>query len=168
MAARRSFHFLSHLEHDMNVTFSCPKCDHAQRVHFSADSQSIDCSHCKQPLRLPERAVVGQRVCRCIVCPSTDLYVRKDFPQRLGVALVVAGILGSCVAWYYTAIYWTYGILFGTALIDVVLFTIVGNALMCYRCHAQYRGVQEMESHGAFSLETHERYRQLTARTSEQ
>ena len=152
----------------MNVTYSCPKCDHAERVHFTADSPTIACGHCEQELRLPADAIVDQRPCRCLVCPSTDLYIRKDFPQRLGVALVVAGILGSSVAWYYTAIYWTYGILFATALLDVVLYTIVGNALMCYRCHAQYRGVQETESHGAFRLETHERYRQLAARTSQQ
>jgi hypothetical protein len=41
---------------------------------------------------------------------------------------------------------------------------MVGNALMCYRCGAQYRGVAEMESHGQFNLETHEKYRQLAAR----
>ena len=41
---------------------------------------------------------------------------------------------------------------------------LVGDALMCYRCQAQYRGVAEMDSHGAFDLETHERHRQLNAR----
>ena len=150
----------------MNVTYSCPKCTHAERVHFTADSQTIACGNCGQELRLPEGAIVGQQLCRCLVCPSTDLYVRKDFPQRLGVGLVAAGVLGSSVAWYYFAIYWTFGILLATALLDVVLYAMVGNALMCYRCHAQYRGVQEMEPHGAFRLETHERYRQLAARTS--
>jgi hypothetical protein len=37
---------------------------------------------------------------------------------------------------------------------------------MCYRCGAQYRGVADMESHGQFNLETHEKYRQMGARLS--
>ena len=46
----------------------------------------------------------------------------------------------------------------------MLLFTLVGDALMCYRCGAQYRGVEEMDAHGQFNLETHEKYRQLAAR----
>ncbi len=101
---------------------------------------------------------------RCLVCPSTDLFVRKDFPQRVGVLIVTVGIIGSSIAWYHADLLWTFGILFATALIDVLLYTFVGDALMCYRCQAQYRGVAEMDAHGMFDLETHERHRQLTAR----
>ncbi len=151
----------------MNVTYACPKCDQADRAHFEGDSPSLACTHCGQEIAIPPGAIAGEQLSRCLVCPSTDLYIRKDFPQRLGVTLVAIGVLGSSVAWHYSAIYWTFGILFATALADVLLYSLVGNALMCYRCHAQYRGVQEMESHGAFDLETHERYRQLTARTSQ-
>lgn len=104
------------------------------------------------------------RVQRCLVCPSTDLFVRKDFPQRLGVLIVAVGIIGSSIAWYHAHLLWTFGILFATALIDVLLYTLVGDALMCYRCQAQYRGVAEMDSHGLFDLETHEKHRQLNAR----
>ncbi len=151
----------------MNVTYACPKCDQADRAHFAGESQSLACTHCGQEFAIPPGALTGEQLSRCLVCPSTDLYIRKDFPQRLGVTLVAIGVLGSSVAWYYSAIYWTFGILFATALADVLLYSLVGNALMCYRCHAQYRGVQEMELHGAFDLETHERYRQLAARTSQ-
>ena len=90
--------------------------------------------------------------------------MRKDFPQRLGVLLVVIGVVGSSIAWYFGRIYWTFGILFATALADVLLYLLVGDALMCYRCGAQYRGAEDMESHGGFDLETHEKYRQLAAR----
>lgn len=113
---------------------------------------------------MPQDAVDGDRVQRCLVCPSTDLFVRKDFPQRLGVLIVAVGIIGSSIAWYHAHLLWTFGILFATALIDVLLYTLVGDALMCYRCQAQYRGVAEMDSHGLFDLETHEKHRQLNAR----
>jgi len=152
----------------MNVTYACPHCHETSRCEFSADTREIVCRHCSRSVQIPPEAIRGGRLQRCLVCPSHDLYVRKDFPQRVGVALVVAGILGSSVAWYYSALYWTYGILFATALVDFVLFLIVGNALMCYRCHAQYRGIAEMDEHEAFNLETHERYRQQAARLGKQ
>jgi len=48
------------------------------------------------------------------------------------------------------------------------LYMVVPDALMCYRCEAMYRQVKDMERHGAFNLETHERYRQQAARMAPQ
>ncbi len=59
---------------------------------------------------------------------------------------------------------WTYAILFVMALIDVLLYVLVGNLLQCYRCQAQYRGVAGLEGRERFHLETHERHRQQVAR----
>ena len=132
-----------------------------------ADSE-LTCPLCRQAIEIPASARDGHRLTRCLVCPSHDLYVRKDFPQRLGVALVGVGIVGSSIAWAYANVFWTFGILFATALLDILLYLVVGDALMCYRCHAQYRGVGQMDAHAAFDLETHERHRQLAARLAGQ
>ena len=148
----------------MNVTYACPYCEATSRAEFTRDTQVLECMHCGNELAVAADAVDGNRVRRCLVCPSTDLYVRKDFPQRIGVGLVGVGIIGSSIAWYHANLLWTFGILFGTALIDVLLYTLVGDALLCYRCSALYRGVEEMDAHGAFDLETHEKFRQLAAR----
>lgn len=148
----------------MNITYACPACEAGVRQDFDDSTDELVCPYCEGKIVIPSDAIEGKRVKRCLTCPSTDLYVRKDFPQRLGVGLVVIGIVGSSIAWYYASLYWTFGILFATALIDVVLFMMVGDALMCYRCQTQYRGVEEMDSHGMFDLETHEKYRQLAAR----
>ena len=148
----------------MNITYACPHCDQANRQQLAADARLLCCAHCDHSVRLPDAAREQGRLHRCLVCPSVDLFVRKDFPQRLGVALVAIGVIGSSIAWGYTNVVLTFAILFATALIDVVLYLFVGDALMCYRCHAEYRSVEDMEQHGAFDLETHERYRQLGAR----
>jgi hypothetical protein len=150
----------------MNVTFACPSCQAGVRQSFDATSKALACPHCGQEIKAPAGAVQGNQVHRCLVCPSTDLFVRKDFPQRVGVLIVAIGIIGSSIAWYYERLGWTFGVLFATALADLGLFAIVGNALMCYRCGAQYRGVADMESHGQFNLETHEKHRQMSARLS--
>jgi hypothetical protein len=148
----------------MNITFACPTCHGATRSEFTADTGLLRCDHCGQEIKIPPQSVRAEAVERCLVCPSTDLFVRKDFPQRVGVGLVALGVVGSSIAWYYTSLLWTFGILFGTALVDVLLYALVGNALMCYRCGAHYRGVAQMHTHGQFNLETHEKHRQIEAR----
>jgi hypothetical protein len=152
----------------MNVTFACPKCEAANRAEISPKAAVLNCLHCGQELQIPPGAIDDQGdVHRCLACPSADLFVRKDFPQGLGVAIVTVGLLASCVAWGYSQLYLTFAILFATALVDVVLYVFVPNALMCYRCGAMYRGVADVDQHETFNLETHERHRQQKIRWAE-
>lgn len=148
----------------MHLTYHCPSCGVIQAEQVDSPADLLDCRQCSQKVAVPSEAIADGRLQQCLVCPSTDLFVRKDFPQRLGVLLVAIGVVGSSIAWYYGQIYWTFGILFATALVDVLLYMLVGDALMCYRCGALYRDVDDMHAHGTFDLETHERYRQMAAR----
>ncbi len=148
----------------MNVTFPCPKCEAANRAELTAAAEQLTCQACGQELRIPPGGMSAGKLSRCLACPSTDLFVRKDFPQRLGVAIVTIGLVGSCIAWAYSYVILTFAVLFATALIDVVLYAVVPNALMCYRCGAMYRGVSAMEEHESFNLETHEKHRQQRIR----
>jgi hypothetical protein len=148
----------------MNVTYNCPACSRTARTRLTAESNQLACPHCQQQITIPAGAVKDQQIHRCLVCPSTELYARKDFPQRLGVALVIAGFIGSSIAWANYHVLWSFAILFATALVDLLLYVVMGQSLTCYRCHAQYRGFEEIERHGGFDLETHERYRQMAAR----
>ncbi|MDX1945176.1 MAG: hypothetical protein SFU86_07200 [Pirellulaceae bacterium] len=152
----------------MNVTFRCPHCDQISRADFEAGSREVACPHCATAWPLPDQAVSADKLHRCLICPSTELFIRKDFSQRLGVAIVVVGFIISSIFWYYRMPLWTYAVLFATALIDVVLYVVVGNVLHCYRCQAQYRGVPGLENHAAFDLETHEKHRQQLIRLGQQ
>jgi hypothetical protein len=151
----------------MNLTYTCPSCQQSARSEIASESDRLACTHCHQQIKIADDAITGQHLHRCLVCPSTDLFARKDFPQRLGVALVIAGFAASTIAWANYQVLWSFAILFATALIDLVLYVVMGESLTCYRCHAQYRGFEEIERHGGFDLETHERYRQLAARAKE-
>lgn len=127
---------------------------------------SIGCAACGETVAIPGGFLEPEsgRIGRCAVCPSRDLFVRKDFPQRLGIAIVVAGFAASCVAWGMRELVWTFAILFATAAVDVTLYLFMPECLTCYRCGARYRGPGVTERHGPFDLETHERHRQATAR----
>jgi hypothetical protein len=148
----------------MNVTFHCPKCQRDARATVDESAESWNCPQCGAATDVPAGAIVERRLRRCLVCPSGDLFVRKDFPQRLGVAIVTVQFAIYLVASYF---YWTktaLGVLFVGALVDVMLYQFVGQALVCYRCGAHYRSLEGLEGHGSFNLETHERYRQQAAR----
>src|SRR5262249_25361997 len=99
----------------MNVTYRCPACHGSTRAEFLADSVELKCSHCGRKIAISADAVQGNRVERCLVCPSAELYARKDFPQKLGVTLVVIGFAASCVTWAHYLVLWTFAILFLTA-----------------------------------------------------
>jgi hypothetical protein len=152
----------------MDVTFRCPSCDQQARVAVAPEAASLGCPHCHTQRPIPPGAVKDAKVWQCLVCPSTELFVRKDFSQQMGVAIVVVGFLISSIFWYYRMPLWTYGVLFATALIDVVLYVAVGNVLECYRCQAQYRGLEGLENHEPFDLETHEKHRQQRIRLEQQ
>jgi hypothetical protein len=148
----------------MNVTFDCGQCSQLARVEFDEATEALACPHCHVEYQVPAGAVTADGVTRCLVCPSTDLFVRKDFSQRLGVTIVVVGLLLSSITWYYYYIYLTYGILMATALADFAAYFLVGENLTCYRCNAQYRGGVNVDRHSAFDLTVHEKYRQQSAR----
>jgi DNA-directed RNA polymerase subunit RPC12/RpoP len=148
----------------MNITYHCPACHKSVRHEASGATESLECPECHGQVAVPGNAIIGNRLNRCLVCPSVDLFARKDFPQRLGVVLVIIGFVGSSIAWAKYQVFWTFAILFATALIDLLLYIFMGESLTCYRCGAQYRGFEDIEIHGGFDLETHERYRQLAAR----
>ncbi len=151
----------------MNIVFRCPSCDQTNQVEFGTETNQIACPNCQRTWPTGS-TIENEKLVRCLVCPSTELFIRKDFSQSLGIAIVVTGIVVSSIFWAYHMPYWTYAVLFTTALIDVVLYFAVGNVLQCYRCQAQYRGISGLENHSGFDLETHEKHRQQKIRLAEQ
>lgn len=149
----------------MQLTFLCPRCEQPAKTAVR-EGDAVECPNCHVHISQEDDAWHDGSLRRCLVCPSSDLFVRKAFPQRLGLAIVVLGFGVSCVTWFF---YWTtltFAVLFATALADFVLYLVVGDALVCYRCHAEYRQLSS-SPHGAFNLETHERHRQLAARLAQ-
>jgi hypothetical protein len=149
----------------MLIRFVCLRCEQPAEVHL--DKSVLTCPHCQLTVQTPNDAWDDGRLRRCLICPSTELFVRKDFPQRLGVAIVLIGFAVSCVTWFHYWVGATFAVLFATALVDFVLYLVVGDSLVCYRCHAEYRNLPEQQGYEAFDLETHERYRQQAARLAE-
>lgn len=151
----------------MNVTYSCPDCQRAVRADFDASVQSLECPHCGRSVPADGSKVDGERVRGCLLCPSSELYVRKDFSQRLGLSIIIGGFIASSITWYYHQGLATFGILLATAVLDAALYIVTPNSLRCYRCESEYRGLDGLDDHQSFDLEVHERHRQQAARLRE-
>jgi hypothetical protein len=160
----------------MRITYACPTCRAAVRLDGIESATALTCSACGAAVPVPPGAVAWSApdgspaaagggvptLRRCLVCPGSELFARKDFPQRLGVAIVVIGFAASCLTWAWRLLVPTFAILFGTALVDVLLYLLMPECLTCYRCGARYGGAGG--PHGGFDLETHEKHRQQRLR----
>lgn len=92
------------------------------------------------------------------------MYVQKDFNRSLGMLIVVVGISGSLILFAVTEPLFAVGALVLMALVDGLLYLLVGEVTVCYSCHAIYRGFGPNPEHEPFSLELLERYGGRTPR----
>ena len=83
------------------ITFSCPDCSGLLQATFDESHVEIQCLECHANRDLPSPDMSGGYLQKCMACPSTELFVRKDFPQRLGVTIVVIGFAVSSYFWAY-------------------------------------------------------------------
>jgi hypothetical protein len=120
------------------VRWQCPACDHQIELQGPA----------------------GAEICECVVCGSHELYKKKDFPHGLGMAILVVACVISFITYGWYEKWLTWAILIGTAVFDGMLYLLVGDAAVCYRCHAHYRGIPKRSALAPFDLGTAERYRQ--------
>ena len=118
-----------------------------------------ECPACDHRLRL-ETGPAGEAPCACAVCGNRELYKKKDFPHGLGMALLAGACLASVFTYAWYEKWLTWAILLGSAVFDCLLYLWVGDALVCYRCGAVYRGFKPGAEHLPFELDIGERYRQ--------
>ena len=85
-----------------------------------------------------ERGANVERLRRMQQCRTVS---RKDFPQTLGVSILVICCVASTATYFYYQQWWTWGILIGSAVFDCLLYLLVKDVTVCYRCDAHYRNL---------------------------
>ncbi len=120
-------------------TMKCPRC------------------HVKHAVSITESMRAKQIVDRCAVCGATEMFVRKDFPQRVGVAVVV--VFGLAAIYFFrTSVVIAWLILASAMLFDLIIYWLIGPVTTCYACRAQYRKCELNPVHTGFELSTSEKY----------
>ncbi len=146
----------------MQLRYACPRCE-TQHATPVSDARTLQCE-CGWSRPVTEDDFDGDTPTRCLVCGCDDLWRQKDFPQWLGLLMVAMGIIFSTIAWAGHRPATALGILMFFALVDLLLYTFMGDMLVCYRCRARHRRMPINEDHADFDLEVAERYRQQQIR----
>lgn len=96
----------------------------------------------------------------CPKCGCRDLFIRKDFPQKLGLSIVIVAAIAFLVLaasrqnFYLGAI-----VLISAAIIDAALYWFVPKITVCYRCRGEFRDRPLNPEHEGFELAIAEKYR---------
>ena len=96
----------------------------------------------------------------CPACGCRDLFTRKNFPQKLGLAIVVmAALLFIYFAAEPSTFYIGALILAGAVIFDALLYLFIPKITVCYRCRAEFKDVPINPKHEGFELAVGEKYR---------
>lgn len=141
----------------------CPKAPCHGRISTTverAGTVESACPVCNEQVKLeiPQDLANDQRVTRCAACPGREFFIRKDFPQKLGLALVVVFGIIATIFYARQEIGLTFATLSVVVVIDALIYVFVGKVTVCYRCRAEYRGVAKNPEHEGFDLATSEKY----------
>ena len=91
-----------------------------------------------------------EKVERCAACDHDELYFQKDFNRTTGVALVAVGAV---------FVPWTWGLsLLAVTILDYVVWRVVKDVIVCYRCQAVHRGYPPNPAFKPFDLVIHDRH----------
>lgn len=125
------------------------------------DATAWTCPACAQR---QEVAAADPQLTACAICGGAELFRKKDFPQWLGMGILLAAFVLFVYLnfWYEKWLAWA--VLLGSALVDSLLFLAVGDVVSCYRCQAEYRGCHRTAAFKPFDLAVSERHRQENLR----
>ena len=150
----------------MVITFRCPHC----KTELSFDDLSVDESPCPKcgrtiPLHLTRRMRQENVVDQCALCRLDKLYVQKDFNRTLGISILAVAAILSMILFLTDWVYSAFLVFAAIAALDGVLFKIWPDVTICYRCHAQYRGVNPNPENKGCDLGLVEKYDPLDKNT---
>ncbi len=82
--------------------------------------------------------------------------------------MVALGAILSSIAWYFHRPIAALSILAGFGLLDMILYQVMPDALVCYRCRSRHHVAEADDAFSAYDHELGERYRQERLRLEEQ
>ncbi len=112
-----------------SIARSCPQCHQYVRVKFESDHPLI-CSYCSSSWGIIEN--LNNLSQACPFCQCRQFYKQKDFPQIIGVGIVLTGII---------FVPFTFGLSLPIcAGLDWLLYKRVNIMVICYKCYTEFRG----------------------------
>jgi hypothetical protein len=146
----------------MKMQFECRTADCPALIEYrplGKDHETLDCPRCARTYTLENTSELlqGHAPTRCVLCKGEEFFKRKDFPQKLGLGIVIVAALIS-LATLRDHFLLAYGVLAAAVVLDLIIYYMIGVVLVCYRCRTDYWSVAISEQHDWFDLATSEKY----------
>ena len=135
-----------------SVEFGCSGCGRAVEA---CPGETATCARCGAPSTLEDPGV--DALGECLACGCPELYRHRDFNQKLGLLVIGAGVALSLGLSTFVP-------LVAAAAVDLLLYLVLPDVAICYRCKAHHRGFRNIRAIRSFDLERHEHYRFKRAR----
>lgn len=132
------------------IAFACPTCGAEATAGLDGHGRCAACG-AETALGLSSSLRDQRVVDRCPACQGEQLYVQRDFNQRAGLTIVIVGAALAPFTPFYSS-------LFVAAAVDAVLYLLLPEIAICYRCQAHFRGFLRNPRHEAFDLHVAEQY----------
>ncbi len=132
------------------IAFPCAACGGEATSALDGQGRCRSC-HAPARLELPPELAETLLIERCPACQGSQLYVQRDFNQRAGLLIVIIGAALAPFTPYYAS-------LFVAAAVDALLYALLPEITVCYRCQAHLRGFRRNPRHQAFDLHVAEQY----------
>ena len=146
----------------MQIRFHCPTDGCVAIIEYEPLEEcgpTMQCPRCKKSLPMSIESAMRDRnmVEHCAVCQGRELFIRKDFPQRLGAAIVIVFGLAAIYAFTFNVLI-GWSILAAAVALDLLIYLVIGKVTSCYACRAEYRKCNLNPAHEGFDLATSEKY----------
>jgi hypothetical protein len=132
------------------IAFACPGC--GREALSGADGRGA-CAACGRETLLDVSGLAGDppHVERCPACAGQQLYVLRDFNQKVGLGVLAVGVVLVPFTPFYSS-------LAAAVVLDSIFYAFVPEITICYRCHAHFRRFARNPQHQAFDLHLAEQY----------
>lgn len=146
----------------MKVQTTCPQpeCGSTFAFDYAPGQSAALCPGCRHEISLDTEAThAGRMLSRCPCCRCDEFFLRKDFPQKLGLLIVIGAALFSLILFARGRLLGSLAILLAVVIVDMVIYALVPKITVCYRCRSTFRGFPLNTHHKGFDLATAEKYR---------
>lgn len=125
------------------LRYACGKCEAEVRVPLAEDPARAACPGCGAEKELRRGATAGGRVAHCPLCGCGELYVTREFPRGIGLAVVGIAATASFVVYGATSSpYYSLLPLAAATILDAILYRFTPPLVVCYLCQAFLSGAR--------------------------
>lgn len=109
---------------------------------LGGDPARAECPACGEVVNLTPGAIKGERLAHCPACGAEDLYIAREFPMGVGLAIVgIAAVSSFYLLARTDSLLWALAPLVAATLGDAILYRVTPPLIVCYLCRSFLTGV---------------------------